>query len=576
MGFDFFGSASRKRKAYWKRDLATSRALIALGKDTEAYALADSVFKQAGEHGLESLRREARRIKSKCAKGRKIRSVSIRSFPGLPSVGHAGLVSLYVAINIIVTFTNIDNKNLGMITNIAARTAWLAVANLIVLIVLALKNTPLAFLTAWSYERLNVLHQVAGYTTIIHVIIHASCYSAYFVQDGRSERLLAVGEIYGMVAGLSFVIIGFAGAVLRRWWYELFYYVHVSFWALGIVMVGFHQPEFGKKVIVMTLVAAGLWVMDRLIRLTRLALYSVNNSVTLTPLPNGATRVTLVKPPACAVSGKHCFLWLPKIRTCETHPFTIAATDPVEFVVTSHDGFTRDLHRYAVSHPGVTLRASVEGTYGKIPDPAAYDTVVLVAGGSGASFTFGMALNMLRKLQAEDIKNIVFVWVVRHHEYLEWYTDHLITLGSESRVDTKLFVTRKSLSQPTSPLATSPATEIGIKEISELAMSHAGRLHKSAPKVQSQSSTNSLRSEKSQRSDTNDAPMRISGIPILYERPDVSAIIHQAIDGTPAQKHALVLGCGPHGLMKQVRNTTAECIRTKGPSVELHCEQFGW
>ena len=69
MGFDFFGSASRKRKAYWKRDLATSRALIALGKDTEAYALADSVFKQAGEHGLESLRREARRIKSQCAKG---------------------------------------------------------------------------------------------------------------------------------------------------------------------------------------------------------------------------------------------------------------------------------------------------------------------------------------------------------------------------------------------------------------------------------------------------------------------------------------------------------------------------
>jgi len=50
--------------------------------------------------------------------------VSIRSVPCLPSVGHAGLVSLYVAINIIVTFTNIDNKNMGMITNIAARTAW--------------------------------------------------------------------------------------------------------------------------------------------------------------------------------------------------------------------------------------------------------------------------------------------------------------------------------------------------------------------------------------------------------------------------------------------------------------------
>lgn len=292
--------------------------------------------------------------------------------------------------------------------------------NLVVLVFLALKNTPLAFLISWSYERLNVLHRVAGYMTITFVIIHACCYSSYFGLDGRITFLLKIEEIYGMIAGLSFVVIGFSGAVIRRWWYELFYVIHVSFWCLSIVMLGLHQPLLGKRILFVTVACGGMWVLDRMIRLVRLVFYSINNSATLTPLPNGGTRVSLKKAPAGATSGKHCFLWIPQIRSCETHPFTIAAMDPLEFVVTSHDGFTRDLHQYALKHPGESVKASVEGSYGTYPDPARYDKVVLVAGGSGATFTFGAALNMLKSLSNVDPRNIVFIWVVQYEcEYMK-------------------------------------------------------------------------------------------------------------------------------------------------------------
>ena len=269
-----------------------------------------------------------------------------------------------------------------------------AMVNMVVLVVLALKNTPLALLTAWSYERLNVLHQVAGYMTVVCIIVHGSCYSAYFVQEGRTEVLVEMKEVYGMLAASCFLIIGFAGALLRRRWYELFYVVHVTFWMVAVAMIGMHQPDLGLKIVIATVLAGSLWATDRLIRGARLLLYSVNNAVTLTPLANGATRVTMNKAPIGAVSGKHAFLWIPKVRALETHPFTIAAMGPMEFVINSHDGFTRDLHTYAVSNPGARVWASVEGAYGKIPDPAAYDTVVLVAGGSGASFTFGRTLNI--------------------------------------------------------------------------------------------------------------------------------------------------------------------------------------
>lgn len=294
--------------------------------------------------------------------------------------------------------------------------ARLAIANMVIVVILSLKNTPLAFLVSLSYERLNPLHQVAGYATLIHVILHTACYCSYFVGAGRSSRLLYPEEIYGMIAGLSFVALAFSGAIVRRWWYELFYYLHIAFWLLGIVMVGLHQPETGKYIIFVTCACGGIWVFDRLCRLARLAAYSISNEVIVHPLPNNATRVVLKKPPLGATSGKHCFLWIPKIRVSETHPFTIASSNPVEFVIASYDGFTRDLHRYAVENPGKSLKASVDGAYGTFPKPQHSDKTLLIAGGSGASFAFGAALGALEAGPGHQLgRKIVFVWLVKNY-----------------------------------------------------------------------------------------------------------------------------------------------------------------
>lgn len=54
----------------------------------------------------------------------KIRMVSIRKAAGLPSVGHAGMVLLYVSINLILTFAHLDNKNMAVLSNLGSRTAW--------------------------------------------------------------------------------------------------------------------------------------------------------------------------------------------------------------------------------------------------------------------------------------------------------------------------------------------------------------------------------------------------------------------------------------------------------------------
>jgi hypothetical protein len=48
----------------------------------------------------------------------------------------------------------------------------MAITNVAFITFIALKNTPLAYLTAYSYGRLNPLHQIGGYTTVTYVFLH--------------------------------------------------------------------------------------------------------------------------------------------------------------------------------------------------------------------------------------------------------------------------------------------------------------------------------------------------------------------------------------------------------------------
>lgn len=288
-------------------------------------------------------------------------------------------------------------------------------ANFALVVFLALRNTPLAVLSSYSYERLNGLHQVAGYTSFVYLILHASMYTRFFLTDGYIDLLQKANVTAGIVAAFAFLGVVISAVFIRRIWYEAFYVIHVACFIVAIICSSYHQPSLESGVIIIFGLIAAMWVADRTLRTTRLLYRSVNNEATLIPLPNGGTRITLAKKPFGVVPGKHCFVWIPKIRMFESHPFTVVASEPTEFVVNAYDGFTGDLHKYALENPGVKLKASVDGPYGTFPDPLEYDKVVLIAGGSGASFTFGLAVNMLERMGPESTTSITFIWAVKNH-----------------------------------------------------------------------------------------------------------------------------------------------------------------
>jgi len=170
----------------------------------------------------------------------------------------------------------------------------------------------------------------------------------------------------------------------------------------------------------MALIATSIYALDRSLRLSRFFYNLPSNTATLTPLvSSNATRVTLSRSMTHAAPGSHSFLYMPGIRACQTHPFTMISRDPVEFVISARNGFTKDLFDKACAKPGRKVRTGLEGAYGCVPNIMGYDRVVLFAGGSGATFTFALAVDWAKKQDVESKKSLDFVWSVRTAGKLE-------------------------------------------------------------------------------------------------------------------------------------------------------------
>ncbi|KAI1465918.1 ferric reductase NAD binding domain-containing protein [Daldinia caldariorum] len=512
------------------------------------------------------------------------RRTFIQSLPGFTSVGHAVLVTAYVALNVLFSFYNVDYSKA---TDLCARFGWMATGNMVLVVFLALKNTPLAIFTAYSYERLNVLHQTAGYTTLLYTILHAAIYTAYFFKEGMVYILRLDIVTAGIILGFALLFSVLAGMTLRHIKYELFYVIHVALFVVIVVTLGLHRPNFNPdRTLYATVIIGALWFADRLIRFCRLVYNSINNEANVYALPNGGTRIVLKKPLLRARPGKHCYVWLPRIRAFETHPFTIVANEPMELVINTYSGFTKALHKYALKNPGASLKVSVEGPYGTLPDPMDFDRVVLVAGGSGATFTFGMAADMLARMSENSKQRIDFIWAVKGHENLSWFTQHLQNLSNHvhaPKIALKLHLTRfapsssinrdDSIERRSTSVASADMKPSNLERGNDnFAISGPG----SSAVTRYESDKDEKDMEAMRHQEIPSAATSTTMLPIVHGRPDTEAEIRAAVESLSNDQRVLIAACGPSSLTKIVRDIGASYIKVDGPAVEVHCEQFGW
>lgn len=288
-------------------------------------------------------------------------------------------------------------------------------ANMTLCVFLGMKNTPLSLARTASYIQLSLIHRIVGYTTALLVLLHAILYTVHFARKDNWATLIEASNVAGLGAGIAMVLL--LMGIVRHRHYEVFYVGHLAGFIFAVVLTGLHRPDWHKKLPILMLFIACLWVLDRIIRASRMLYNLVNNHATFYPLPGGGTRLLLKKPSVqAALPGSHCFLWIPRISFFQAHPFTIVDNNSygLELVIKSHKGFTKGVCEFATQHTSSATWVSVDGPYGMLPDTAVYDKLILVAGGSGAAFTFGLMNRILNYSEKVKIQSIDFVWAVKH------------------------------------------------------------------------------------------------------------------------------------------------------------------
>lgn len=275
------------------------------------------------------------------------------------------------------------------------------------------KNTPLSFLVHYSHDKLNFFHQAVGYTAVLQMLGHGLMYiGRYQIQHGM-EKLLEKDNMIGAVSGIFMLLL--ACGALRRIKYEIFYVSHIIGCIAALILTGLHRPEWVDKICIAMLVAACMWSLDRIIRASKLFYNLASNNASVYPMADNAVKIVFKKPLFGAKAGSHCFIWIPGLRLFQTRPFTIVSNGPsgLELVIKAYDGFTKSLYDKAVMSPGLSLRASVDGSYGSFPDLAHYDKLVFLAGGSGATFTFGLVNSLLEHSGPETVQHVDFIWATK-------------------------------------------------------------------------------------------------------------------------------------------------------------------
>ncbi|KAI5799111.1 ferric reductase NAD binding domain-containing protein [Peziza echinospora] len=507
------------------------------------------------------------------------RRIFLRKLPKFTSGGHLALILAYLGCNVAITLY--DVPIVYPYSFFAKRCGWLAVNNACLAFLLAMKNNPLSFLTGYSHERLNVLHRWVGRVIFVYSCLHVYVFVYSYVSRNNTEKLKEESIIWGWVAFAAFNVI-YASSLhfIRKRFYEFFYIIHVVMFLIAVIFMGMHKP---KKFAEVMYFAGATWSVDRLIRWLRMLYNSYNNTATLIPLSGLATKVVLSKP-MWSQPGSHAFLSIPTIRGFQTHPFTISSSSAVEFIIKAQKGFTLDLHKYALKHPGAKVKVCLDGPYGAVPDFGRFNRVVLIAGGSGGAFTFSVAMDLVRNTGRFGVVSVDMIWVIRDERHLTWYESEIEVLQNSPLVNLRIYVTSQTdalvTTQPVESLASSKnkgtiistsSTHLSpnsyTQTVTATTISRTGGKRTST--LEQRRVSQLLESQIDQRP-------RIK-IQTIGGRPDLSEIVKGAVGAAEERDMVAVAACGPVELMRVTRNAVADSIGlVGGASVTLHCEQFGW
>lgn len=339
---------------------------------------------------------------------------------------------------------------------VAIRAGMLAVAMTPWIVATSMKANLISMMTGISHERLNVLHRWGGYLCLFLSLVHTVPFymQASWDAPGYAQFQLlfpnSSGYIFGSgiacIVPLGWLCIG-SLPIIRKLAYELFLVLHIPISMAYVGLLFWHCRNFLTSWHYLYSTVA-IWALSYFIRMFNLnwmnprkMAWLIGDEAAVTLMAENAIKVTIPTQMKWR-PGQFVYLRMPGISVFENHPFTIASLCSEDFpseygemyrdctlVFRPFGGFTRRVLDTATEKgPFKTYRAYLDGPYGGMQrELAAFDTVILFAGGSGITAIVSQLLNLIKRMRDGKAvtRKIEVVWALKRLEAMDWFREEL-------------------------------------------------------------------------------------------------------------------------------------------------------
>ena len=339
---------------------------------------------------------------------------------------------------------------------LAIRAGMIAVAMTPWIVALSMKANFISYITGLGHDRLGVYHRWGGYLCLFLALVHIIPFYIQPVWDDGGMLVFAKlfpqgsGIIYG--TGIAcFVPLGWLCVaslpILRNVAYELFAILHIPASMIYVALLFWHCHNYLTSWSYLWATVA-IWVLSYSMRIFNLNwmkpwrnAWLIGDEAAVTLMAENAIKVTIPTQMKWR-PGQYVYLRMPGISVFENHPFTISSLCSEDFpseygdlyrdctlVFRPFGGFTRRVLETAIAKgPFKTYRAYLDGPYGGMQrELAAFDTVILFAGGSGITAIVSQLLNLIKRMRDGKAvtQKIEVVWALKRLEAMDWFREEL-------------------------------------------------------------------------------------------------------------------------------------------------------
>jgi FAD-binding domain/Ferric reductase NAD binding domain len=270
--------------------------------------------------------------------------------------------------------------------------------------------------------------------------------------------------------------------------------------------------------------------------------------------------------------GQHIRLWIPRLGPFETHPLTIAnqpnkkLSTELKFVVRAQGGFSRKLYKYSkkmqLEDKTPSLLAFLSGPYGNPPNWNVYETLVLISGSTGASFTLPILESAINpsNLRSNCIRRIRFLLLTSERGHIDFYIPNLlraIAQASETGFDMTADIAVTGSDGTGEDYVSTSERVTSSEAVNKTGTRQEGIMTPTVSQTKDSGWDSQISEVPASPSVINTKTFRETPLQIRFStgRPDIAEYIRLAVEITGGETTVVV--CGGRSLVSSVRNKVA-------------------